>query len=123
LLRDMRSQNGTLVNDVRITSETFLQPGDLVKVGPMVFQFVGQKSGRDAEPELDADIASWLSDDNSVQRSRMEDTTVIPATVAKAAADAIRPPPPSKTEFASVAEEGRDIIRRFMEVHAARNRR
>jgi pSer/pThr/pTyr-binding forkhead associated (FHA) protein len=37
-LRDLGSGAGTLVNGVRVTNEVSLAHGDLVEVGPMVFQ-------------------------------------------------------------------------------------
>lgn len=37
-VRDMGSSNGTYVNDVQIDGEVLLHPGDLLRVGPMIFQ-------------------------------------------------------------------------------------
>ena len=37
-LRDLGSRNGTLVNGVRIVEECNLSHGDLVEVGPLVFE-------------------------------------------------------------------------------------
>jgi len=37
-LRDLGSRNGTLVNGVRIVDECSLSPGDLIEVGPLVFE-------------------------------------------------------------------------------------
>src|SRR5258708_29608809 len=39
ILRDLGSTNGTLVNGKRILSERVLAPGDLVQIGPVVFEF------------------------------------------------------------------------------------
>jgi pSer/pThr/pTyr-binding forkhead associated (FHA) protein len=35
LVRDLSSQNGTLVNNVKIEAETLMQPGDLIQIGPI----------------------------------------------------------------------------------------
>jgi len=38
-LRDLGSTNGTLVNGKRVLSERVLVPGDLLQIGPVVFEF------------------------------------------------------------------------------------
>ena len=48
ILRDLGSTNGTLVNGKRIVTEQLLAPGDLVQIGPVVFEF------RDVSAELAA---------------------------------------------------------------------
>ena len=39
ILRDLGSTNGTLVNGKRILDEHLLVPGDLLQIGPVVFEF------------------------------------------------------------------------------------
>jgi pSer/pThr/pTyr-binding forkhead associated (FHA) protein len=39
VLRDLGSTNGTLVNGKRILGERILVPGDLLQIGPVVFEF------------------------------------------------------------------------------------
>jgi pSer/pThr/pTyr-binding forkhead associated (FHA) protein len=39
ILRDLGSTNGTLVNGKRVLSERVLVPGDLLQIGPVVFEF------------------------------------------------------------------------------------
>ena len=41
LVRDLGSQNGTIVNNVRIEAETLMQPGDLLQIGPILFELAG----------------------------------------------------------------------------------
>ena len=67
----MDSQNGTLVNCVPIREETPLKPGDLLKVGPLVLEFVLPKSPAAARSPSHAETAAateesildWLSAD------------------------------------------------------------
>jgi pSer/pThr/pTyr-binding forkhead associated (FHA) protein len=47
-VRDMGSANGTYVNDVAIEGEVLLHPGDLLRVGPMIFQVPHPKEGSPA---------------------------------------------------------------------------
>jgi pSer/pThr/pTyr-binding forkhead associated (FHA) protein len=49
VVRDLGSTNGTLVNGKRITCEHELAPGDLVQIGPVVFEF-RDVSNETAEP-------------------------------------------------------------------------
>jgi pSer/pThr/pTyr-binding forkhead associated (FHA) protein len=39
ILRDLGSTNGTLVNGKRVLNERQLVPGDLLQIGPVVFEF------------------------------------------------------------------------------------
>ena len=38
-VEDLGSRNGTQINDVSIADKTALQPGDVLRVGPMLFQY------------------------------------------------------------------------------------
>jgi pSer/pThr/pTyr-binding forkhead associated (FHA) protein len=134
LVRDLKSQNGTIVNDVRIESETFLQPGDRLQIGPIHFEVA---RARPAKPEsvLDNDIFGWLSEsDTATDFPNASDTTVVkaaqlepqPATEQKPTGEQKptaepRPAPEQrhaaeqKPKFKTIAEEARDIIRRHRE--------
>jgi signal transduction histidine kinase/pSer/pThr/pTyr-binding forkhead associated (FHA) protein len=48
-LRDLKSQNGTYVNGLRITQRTRLKPGDQIRTGSTLFMF-GQEA---SDPDLD----------------------------------------------------------------------
>ena len=50
-VRDLQSQNGTLVNAVRIENEQVLRDGDVLQVGPVQFEIAGTK--------VDIDVAYW----------------------------------------------------------------
>src|ERR1700732_2600330 len=60
LVRDLASQNGTLVNNVKIEAETLMQPGDLIQIGPIVFELAGARPAR-AGGAIDDDIFGLLS--------------------------------------------------------------
>ncbi len=111
LARDLGSQNGTIVNNVRIEAETLLQPGDLLQIGPILFELAG---GRPAKSAGDDDIFGWLSEsDTATDFPNASDTTIVKA--AQPAAPVAPPPEPVKPKFKTVAEEARDIIRRHRE--------
>jgi predicted component of type VI protein secretion system len=113
LVRDLQSQNGTLVNDVRIDDEKILHDGDLLQVGPVQFEVAGTKVAVDVAP-LEDDIFGWLSadEDTSTEIRNTSDTTIIKptGTLPKSLAP--------RKKFESVAEEARDIIRRHQELQA-----
>src|SRR5215213_3710817 len=62
LVEDLGSSNGTHVNDVRISGPTILKSGDLLRVGPAIFQVDGPKR---VQPKLDDDVVDWLTDGDS----------------------------------------------------------
>lgn len=112
LVRDLGSQNGTFVNNVRIEAETLMQPGDLLQIGPIQFELAG---GRPPRPEgLDDDIFGWLSEsDTATEIPNASDTTIVKASQAASLPAAPKPEP--KPKFKTLAEEARDIIRRHKE--------
>src|SRR5262245_29127985 len=110
LVRDLGSQNGTLVNNVRIEAETLMQPGDLLQIGPIVFELAGGRPPK--EGLVEDDIFGWLSEgDTATELQNASDTTVVKANQIPPAA----PAPDAKPKFKSIAEEARDIIRRHKE--------
>lgn len=98
LIRDLGSQNGTVVNDVTIEGEVLLKAGDEIRVGPMIFQIPAKRKAQTkivipTEPAAptnkanasDDDILDWLSKDEisgeipkASDETSMADTTVIP---------------------------------------------
>lgn len=112
LLRDLGSQNGTIVNNVRIEGETLLQPGDYLQVGPTQFQIEGARPDRSSDSAMsDDDIFGWLSEsDTATDLLKSSDTTVVKTTELHPV-----PRPDPKPAFKSVGEEARDIIRRYKE--------
>lgn len=44
-VRDLCSTNGTFVNGMRITGDSFVQAGDLLQFGNVIFQVIGAESG------------------------------------------------------------------------------
>lgn len=138
-VRDLESSNGTFVNGRPIRSETSIGPGDSVTVGPMTFRVCGRPSREVAPPPTgvaigrqpiqddglsDDDIASWLADEMDSLPAGVGDTAIVskgreaPSTSEFPAykSKAPQPPPPRSQQFKTVAEEGRDIIRRYLEM-------
>jgi hypothetical protein len=128
LIRDLKSQNGTIVNDVKIESETLLQPGDRVQIGPIHFELAGARPAKPAS-DLDNDIFGWLSEgDTATEFPSASDTPIVkaaqrqphppaehnPAAEQKPAVEH-RHAPEQKPKFKTIAEEARDIIRRHRE--------
>jgi predicted component of type VI protein secretion system len=91
IARDLGSRNGTYLNEVLMEDEVLLQPGDRLRIGPIVFQVPGAKmelptsptSATSPEPPAsDDDIAAWLSSESIRAPDGLVagsgDTTVIP---------------------------------------------
>lgn len=111
LVRDLGSQNGTIVNNVRIEAETLMQPGDLLQIGPIVFELAGARPAKTGAA-IDDDIFGWLSEgDTATELQNASDTTIVKASQIPPAA----PQPEAKPKFKTIAEEARDIIRRHLE--------
>ncbi|RMG34579.1 MAG: FHA domain-containing protein [Planctomycetota bacterium] len=128
-IRDLGSNNGTKVNAERIEGVTVLKPGDRIEIGPIRLRVeliprtgpmmaqppasvtgTAEKrpSGTDrgsatGDSAIDDDaIAGWLSDGDS---SSDRDTEILPS----------QPHVPVRKKFRSIAEEGDEIIRRYLE--------
>lgn len=126
IVRDLGSRNSTFINGSPLADETLLKPGDTLTIGPMAFELEGatpaEKQAKavstSARPKADPkasddDIASWLVDDSSAGLSA-SDTTIVQNGPKSTESRPISKAPPKtpKKEFASVAEEAADIIRR-----------
>lgn len=139
IARDLGSRNGTYLNEILMEDEMLLQPGDRLRVGPIIFQVPGAKmdlglsSSSIDPPASDDDIASWLSSDGiktpDGRTAGSGDTTIIPKMppaeqdsaelpVAGKQSAAKEPPPQreQQRQFRNVAEEAADIIRRHWEL-------
>jgi predicted component of type VI protein secretion system len=136
-VRDLASQNGTFVNEVQISEPVLLKAGDVLQIGAVLFQVPIQRPLIELAPSKkdeksghisDADIASWLSDeqDTSIKPS---DTTIIKhspppstqlelpverATPLPAATAAVTTPPPESARRPprTLKEQAAEIIRR-----------
>lgn len=75
---DLGSRNGTYINDIPIRTPTPLRPGDLLRVGPFLFQAPGAAEERAA----DEDITGWLTEEGTFAglppRGVKNDTTLMP---------------------------------------------
>lgn len=140
-MRDLGSRNGSYLNEVLMEEEMLLQPGDRLRIGPIVFQVPGAKTdfavatGTPEPPASDDDIASWLSSEglktSDGRTPGSGDTTIIPKMPADEpepeaevpvaakhahAMDAAPAPPQPQRQFRNVAEEAADIIRRHWQL-------
>lgn len=92
IVRDLKSRNGTFVNDERVSDEAVLLSGDILRVGPLQFELIIEQSvakpklpkvadikeavARTAEggsanstSDLD-DVTSWLDEADTQEKSR-----------------------------------------------------
>lgn len=127
LVTDLKSQNGTLVNDIPITEPILLREGDSLRIGATIFAVPGsQKSKSGSDPSKgrisEADIADWLTDSNSKYKSG--DTAVIGTFPPTSAAPTPLPPTEAPTPAPkpkvlkrqlSVKDEAAQIIKKHWE--------
>lgn len=74
-VEDLGSRNGTQINDISITQPTRLKPGDILRVGPMLFRFVvkvktavpsSRKASSTIETETDEVVVRESTEDSIV---------------------------------------------------------
>ena len=124
VVHDLGSRNGTLINDVAVQGQAELQPGDILRVGPVAFQLAGKKSATVMPAQKspsDDSIMDWLADEEG--ESESGDTTILRRDPAPARS--VPPPPipedpptplPPQKKFKTVGEEGESIIQRHYEL-------
>ncbi len=126
LVRDLGSRNGTLINDILIEKESLLHPGDMLRIGPMLFSLPDEdknKSVQVARPShidsaSDEDIGNWLAgedddedDETSTGLASTSETTIITGRLPQMSA----PKPAYEThrrDFKSIAEEAAYVIQK-----------
>jgi len=131
LVKDLASRNGTFVNGRPIEGDMVLKPGGTLAVGPMVLRLMGganessseevritvKSPAQIAEPLSDDDIATWLA--SGLDENQLEsDTATFDVPAARPIPRRCSSETVSKSrrkEFASVADEAKDIIRRHLE--------
>ena len=92
IVRDLKSRNGTFVNDEQVTEEAVLLTGDILRVGPLEFEMIIEQtpgkakrpkvadikeavartaggSGIDPASDLD-DVTKWLEEADTDEKSR-----------------------------------------------------
>lgn len=75
IVRDLNSRNGTIVNQQRITEETVLLHGDILRVGPLEFEVaIEQKPGKPKRPAVNnlKDMLTRTAEAGSSSSSSME---------------------------------------------------
>lgn len=119
-VKDLGSRNGTFINDQEVKEESPLKVGDILRVGPMLFQLETQRPDLPEPPAevfpdpTDDSITNWLAEDEPVL-SKDNDTSVMSTAAANEVARNSLIPPPGRDKFNSVADEAADIIRRHEE--------
>lgn len=124
VVHDLGSRNGTLINDVAVNGQAEMQPGDILRIGPISLQLAGKKSATTAPAKKspsDDSIMDWLADEED--ENGTGDTTIVRRGLAPAKLAASTPVPeelptplPSQKKFKTVGEEGEDIIQRHYEL-------
>jgi pSer/pThr/pTyr-binding forkhead associated (FHA) protein len=69
LVRDLKSANGTFLNQKKLTSQVEVQNGDVLDVGNLSFSFHIVRDADEPVQELDDNLMKWLfeqSDDSAV---------------------------------------------------------
>ncbi|MAT15545.1 MAG: hypothetical protein CMJ46_09790 [Planctomyces sp.] len=132
LARDLNSQNGTFINDVPLEGEALLNPGDEIRVGPMIFQIPKTKktvrrinvkttpqNSVSAKGASDADILDWLNTKDDISGEipagdhSLSDTTIIPKNAISNKNSVSSAPRISGSHSnLSVAEEAAEVIRK-----------
>ncbi|WP_417391284.1 FHA domain-containing protein [Gimesia sp.] len=125
---DLKSQNGTFINDKPVQTESPLHPGDQLRVGPMLFELAGARktiakptnlNAEKAAPLSDDEISTWLSAEAEETETSSGDTTIIHASQLPPPETAAAKPAVTanlkKNKFHSVAEEAAEIIRKHRE--------
>lgn len=104
LVKDLGSVNGTYVNDKRIT-EAPLKPGDVIKVGPVMFTV--QIDGKPANIISPEELAAALGSDDSgeIPEMELEALDELDFDLDEDSGD-IPPPPGAKSPAASAARGG-----------------
>ncbi|MBI1901403.1 MAG: FHA domain-containing protein [Planctomycetia bacterium] len=84
VLRDLKSRNGTYLNDRRVSRPTRLRDGDRIRVGELMFQVQIPRAEMTAQPQLDSPSESevaWLlrtpSDEEQASLARREGTVEV----------------------------------------------
>jgi pSer/pThr/pTyr-binding forkhead associated (FHA) protein len=65
LIRDLKSANGTFLNNKRIKNQVEVQSGDILDVGDISFSFQITRSEEEIGPDLKDDGVNWLVSDAS----------------------------------------------------------
>ena len=78
LVADLGSRNGTFINETRLNAPSTLNPGDLLRIGPFLFQSPAAEGKRD----FDSEITGWLTVEGAVAgqppAGTKNDTTLVP---------------------------------------------
>jgi pSer/pThr/pTyr-binding forkhead associated (FHA) protein len=116
---DLGSRNGTYINDVAVTKPTPLRPGDLLRVGPFVFQVPGPSE----EHMSDEEISGWLTEEGTLAGQPpagvKNETTLVPEIEERVKrttepVEVATPPQPRPAMAADpIVEQAAEVIREY----------
>jgi pSer/pThr/pTyr-binding forkhead associated (FHA) protein len=127
LVRDLGGESGTFVNNSRITGETMLRPGDSLRLGSIEF-LVGsesepapatEKPGTEHVRATEDNIIDWLTEGES----EAGHAGIAGAPVRESGAGTKGTVPKPQRKHISVADEGREIIRRWQQMQRTTGQR
>ncbi len=106
-VRDLKSTNGTFINNDRIHGEVKVKDGDLIKVGPLVLAVKIQVAEGDPVPPLGTEedqAVSWLLDFSAGSSSNQKEdlgtkTTIMDMSGASKASSAEKPKAEAETKL------------------------
>ncbi len=117
LVKDNGSQNGVIINGMKIDGEQMLRPGDLLKIGPVKFTMELPQPTKPVDTADDDSIATWLAEGDTNAAAADSETTEIHTSEGSREHAATKAElPPVEPEPKSIAEEAQDIIRRHFEM-------
>ncbi|QDT46989.1 FHA domain-containing protein [Symmachiella dynata] len=116
LIKDSGSQNGVIINGMKIEGDHMMRPGDLLKIGPVKFTMEIPQLAAPAGAADDDSIATWLAEGDTNASAADSETTEIQTVEANREHSTTAELPPAEPEAKSIAEEAQDIIRRHFEM-------
>ena len=73
-VQDLDTDEGTFVNRERITEPVFMRPGDLLRIGPLLYQLAGHDTPEDEQQETGTAVSKT---DAGVQTRQVDKNTVL----------------------------------------------
>ena len=84
-VRDLGTEEGTFVNRKRITEPVFMRPGDLLRIGPLLYQLAGHDMPDEAEKTAGPTVSTAAA---GVQTKQVDKDTVLFKSKKSTAAEA-----------------------------------
>lgn len=79
VVRDLKSRNGTFINEERISSSARVNDGDVLTIGPLSFEFsINLESGDEDVQSIRQDHVRWLmQSENPFDKNQQYDTQTV----------------------------------------------